>query len=450
MNSSRRIVIIGAGPAGIATALRLRQLGFADLTVVEAGDQTAPKIGETLTPPCQQELQALGVWPDFLADAHLPASLTGAAWGSAHVEFNDFIFRPVGRGWHLDRARFDRRLTAFAEERGIVVHRRTRLTRSIRQAAGWQLELVESGGAPRLADCDFVVDASGRKAVFARAQGAESLHFHELFACHRCFAVPISAPTPAGHTLVESVPDGWWYSARLPDDRFVAAFMTDGGTVRSRHTHKPAGWQGALADGTHTAARLRHLAPAGPVQVTPAHSHLLDSVHGGRWLAVGDAAAAYDPLSSMGIHQALCGGIAAAEAIAAQFGGDADALPRYARSLRRFHDRYLEVKAAYYGIERRWPEQPFWAARRPKIYLSPHSRLRAVDVSPSASVNRHLGARAQAELARKCLRSRPAHEVVAEFQREHPDRYSDLQVILALQHAIERHQLAVEASASPA
>lgn len=135
-NPSPRIAVIGGGPAGIAAALRLQQAGFAAITVVEAGDYTAPKIGETLPPPCQRELQTLGLWEAFAADAHLPATLSASAWGSGTVEFNDFLFRPVGRGWHLDRAKFDRRLAALAEERSIVVRRNTRLGQVVGRPAG--------------------------------------------------------------------------------------------------------------------------------------------------------------------------------------------------------------------------------------------------------------------------------------------------------------------------
>ncbi len=358
-----RIAIVGGGPAGIATALRLRQHGFDAITVLEAGDYTADKIGETLQPPSQSVLQQLGLWDSFLADGHWEASLTGASWGSAEVQFNDFMFRPVGRGWHLNRARFDHTLARVAEQRGIVVRRNTRFCQATRQAGGWTLEVKPAGQAVDTLACDFVVDASGRKAVFARAQGSTPTPFDELFGCYQFFAVPDGLPEFAGHTLVASVPYGWWYSARLPDARCVAALMTDGDTVRSLRLHQPEGLRHALADSSHTAARVQNLPPLGRPVVTTAASCLLDSAYGEGWLAVGDTAAAFDPLSSMGIYQALQGGISAGDAIRDHLQGDAPALWRYAETLRRFYHQYLEVKARYYGMEQRWPQHEFWARR---------------------------------------------------------------------------------------
>jgi 2-polyprenyl-6-methoxyphenol hydroxylase-like FAD-dependent oxidoreductase len=367
MSTATRIGIIGGGPAGIATALRLRAHGFDDITVLEAGDYTADKIGETLQPPCQGVLQKLGLWTSFLEDKHWEASLSGAAWGLAEVQFNDFMYRPIGRGWHLNRAKFEHRLGQVAEQRGIAVRKNTRFGQATRSAAGWALEVREAGKATETLGCDWVVDASGRKAVFARTQGARPVHYDELFGCYQFFSVPEGQGELAGHTLVESVPDGWWYSAQLPDARFVAAFMTDGETVRSLRLHQDEGLQRAVAGSAHTAARLQRLHPVGQPVVTTATSCLLDSLHGEGWLAVGDTAVAFDPLSSMGIYQALQGGISAGDAIRAHAQGDEPAVARYAEGLRQFFHQYLEIKAGFYRKEPRWPQHRFWASRQQAV-----------------------------------------------------------------------------------
>ncbi len=44
-----------------------------------------------------------------------------------------------------------------------------------------------------------------------------------------CHAVLDVSPSEAGvaRTFLEAVPDGWWYAARIPDNRMVAMFATD-------------------------------------------------------------------------------------------------------------------------------------------------------------------------------------------------------------------------------
>jgi flavin-dependent dehydrogenase len=95
-----------------------------------------------------------------------------------------------------------------------------------------------------------------------------------------------------------------------------------------------------------------------------APSAILSRVVGDRWLAVGDAASACDPVTAQGIVKALSDGEAAADAIAAHLAGAGDApLLAYQDGVfARFRD-YLRLRQHLYGRERRWPQAPFWQNR---------------------------------------------------------------------------------------
>ncbi len=80
-------------------------------------------------------------------------------------------------------------------------------------------------------------------------------------------------------------------------------------------------------------------------------------------MAVGDAAVAFDPLSSLGINNALETGLRAAEAIHAALSGHEKALTPYASFL---HDRLAEserLRLSFYAMEQRWRQEPFWRRR---------------------------------------------------------------------------------------
>jgi flavin-dependent dehydrogenase len=100
-----------------------------------------------------------------------------------------------------------------------------------------------------------------------------------------------------------------------------------------------------------------------PPRVRAAGSGRLEPAAGDGWLAVGDAAAAFDPLASHGIGAALEGGLRAAAAIRARSDGDRAALAAYAEHTRRAHARYQRLWLDYYAQERRWPDAPFWRRR---------------------------------------------------------------------------------------
>ncbi|MGI5430721.1 NAD(P)/FAD-dependent oxidoreductase [Streptomyces sp. CA-179760] len=78
--------------------------------------------------------------------------------------------------------------------------------------------------------CEWVVDATGRRAAIGRGQGRYRKQ-DRLVAVYALFARRLpgrrSEDTELG-TLVEAVPGGWWYMARVPAGRLVA-HLTDTG-----------------------------------------------------------------------------------------------------------------------------------------------------------------------------------------------------------------------------
>jgi flavin-dependent dehydrogenase len=121
-----------------------------------------------------------------------------------------------------------------------------------------------------------------------------------------------------------------------------------------------------LAASTHTRQRvaIHGKALAEPLRVAVARSEYLAPMSGDGWLAVGDATASYDPLSSHGIGSALAGGKHAATAAAAYLGGNRAALQGYGERLAAGYAVYVRLWRAYYAEERRWPASPYWQRRR--------------------------------------------------------------------------------------
>jgi flavin-dependent dehydrogenase len=205
---------------------------------------------------------------------------------------------------------------------------------------------------------DFVADASGRTAHLARHLGAARVRYDRLVGA--CALLTSAAPDVDTYTLVEAVPDGWWYSALLADGRLAVAFMTDGDLLDR------GAWRTLLAQTGATRARVggHGYALDDRPRVVPAETSRLDTIAGEGWLALGDAAAAYDPLSSHGISSAMGSGFYAGNAIADLLAGHPEALPAYQAVMQNAYGAYLDLHARQYTAEGRWPEAPFWARRR--------------------------------------------------------------------------------------
>jgi flavin-dependent dehydrogenase len=94
-----------------------------------------------------------------------------------------------------------------------------------------------------------------------------------------------------------------------------------------------------------------------------ADTSCLDQVASDGRVAVGDAAAAIDPLSSQGVYRALVSGKEAAAAIDAHLRGELEALIAYAHRVAMDFALDLHDRANYYRYEGRWLDSPFWKRR---------------------------------------------------------------------------------------
>ncbi len=351
------VVIVGGGPAGSATALSLMaHAPSLSLGLIEASRYDACRIGETLPPPARSILEHLELWENFCALHPREVFRTTAIWGQANPVDNDFIYFPANTGWHIERASFDAMLATAAKDRGANL-----LTETSLHAVDWSDErwlLTLSTGAT--ISTRFIVDATGGKAAIARRLKARFLDLDRLVGIARFFEKHSADP----RLLVEAFPEGWWYTAGLPDGKRVAGCITDSDLAHRMKLGEPEAWERSLATAPTIAAILRECKPCGPLVARSTATHRLDPVATERWLAVGDAASRFDPLSSQGIMKALRSGIFASYAIGDWLMRNDDAgLHRYRHYVAEEFKSYSEVRAKYYQQEQRWPTSEFWRRR---------------------------------------------------------------------------------------
>ncbi len=339
----------------------------AAVTPDEAPDRGAGalRLGESVPADVRPELEALGAWSSFAAASHLASRGTASSWGSGQLLLRDAFCSATGAGWQLDRARFNADLVAHAHRAGaqpLAGH----VVAAWRAAGGWSVDLARTGGGgsgPLRLAAGFLVDATGRHAAVARRCGVSRLRLDRLVGAGAVFAWPGGAAPPPRHMLVEAAEQGWWYAARLPRDRAVVCWMSDGDLLRQMGLHRAAPWEAHAAQAPHLRQLLAGAGRVSPLAVVSAASHRLARCAGAGWLAAGDAAAAFDPLSSAGIVLALRSGREAAAAAAAWLGGDACALEAYEQRVAGRYRHYLLGRRQMYALETRFPTAEFWRRR---------------------------------------------------------------------------------------
>ena len=211
-------------------------------------------------------------------------------------------------------------------------------------------------------NADFIVDATGRTSWFCYRQGIKRFSFDSL-----CGYVSFLSSRMGGDsdsmTLLESVSDGWWYSALLPKNIRVTSFFTDNTLLTARSIRTSIKWEKMMMQNTNHIKVIHdkydyHI-NSGPY-IRIANSSILEKVSGENWLAVGDAAATYDPLSSKGILTAISDCLSASDIIKKYLRGKDGSLEEYNKRIITNFKNYLKRRDYYYNLEKRWSNNAFW------------------------------------------------------------------------------------------
>lgn len=324
--------------------------------LIEASSYDRPRTGEVLPAVARTILNHLGIWESFEAERFQTVHSSSSVWGLPFRAENHFIYSLHGAGWHLDRRRFDAFLADQAASRGVAVRLATRVITVQRLNGAWHLRMSDDSEI----NARFAVDATGRRALFARRNGARRVTYDRLAGFARFFALDENAEPG---TLIESFEEGWWYTAFAGGSRVVTC-MTDSDIARRLGLQHKERWLAKLSETLWMRRSVGSASLQESSLISAANSAHLEPVCATDWLAVGDAASAFDPLSSQGIVKAMRAGIFASYAIADLLGkSDATGLERYQSFIRREFNRYRQTHAEYCRQERRWPESCFWNRR---------------------------------------------------------------------------------------
>lgn len=362
------VLVIGAGAAGSAAAATIAPHG--KVALIDATIAPPWRIGETLPGAARRPLAAIGAWDAFCAAGHDPAPVKLSRWGDDGLTALDCFRDPDGAGWRVDRSRFERDLRENAVQRGALLLVPARVRALHRTGSQWHAQVDRHG----MIHADWIVDATGRSSRLLRPFGQTHMQADQLACTYQLVKQSGDDTT----SYVHAVSDGWWYSAVVPGGHRLVAFHGDSdlGMVQQIFDRKPL-WMAAQLPGFAEMLATIDPATASAPALCAAFSSARSAVGDG-WLAVGDAAMSFDPLSSQGLFNALVTGIEGGRALIARLStkDGADPASGYADMLGAVWHTYRRHHALYYGMEARWADQPFWRRRRADHPVSGDTRHR--------------------------------------------------------------------------
>ncbi len=350
-----RIVVVGAGMAGMACARSLQRRGLSPLLIAPV--QETHNRGETLSFRAGPFLETLDWLPLLDSATALACAGRYSIWGNELLRRDDSHGEANG-GWHIDRCKLEARMAQTLDADGVA--RVTGMVRSMtRTPHGMVLE--RDDGTRH--DAAFVVDCSGRAAVSA-GDGCLT-RVDRLVAVYALVAIGDDAEV-APATLVEAVGDGWWYMSAVPGRRMLVGFFTDSDLLTSGLRKEPQRFAQMAAETIAVSQRLASLdldLTGQTLEFAPASTVTATRIVEPRIVRAGDAASALDPLAANGLATALWSGLQAADVIAEFAEGQQSAAARYEQSFLQGIAAHLTAQRSLYAAERRFRDLPFWQRR---------------------------------------------------------------------------------------
>lgn len=360
-NIAPDVLILGGGPTGLATAQAIARSGLSSV-VLEKGVLSRFRIGEHLPPQGIDLLDQAHFFITTQDTAHLKCTGVDAWWGNPEPSHIDYMFSHVGYGLNLSRRVFDLSLVHQCQKRGVQILANSELEIATRTALSWDI-CIRKGKRCLRAYPRFIVDATGRSASFARTQGARLQPHGQQIALIGSFSHPKQDLHTGGRVLIESTEQGWWYMAPLQEKQAICTFMTDQDLLRSRLSSVERFFKNQISCTAEVRLRTENYTASSRPIVRSARPQRLSHFSGPGWLAVGDAAMAFDPLSSQGIAKGIEHGLLAAEVVRQHLLGNNGVIDEYSRFLEQEYSHHLELRQGYYLLEQRWPTAPFWSRR---------------------------------------------------------------------------------------
>ncbi|MBO3698398.1 tryptophan 7-halogenase [Roseivirga sp. E12] len=431
------VVIIGGGVVGTSAGITLLQREGLKVAIIEKADFDNYRIGESLSPGARPLLEYLKVWNRFEKEQSLTSYGSHGAWSSEESVAFDFLFTTHGPGWSLDRIRFDQMLFETFVERGGSTFLKSTFKKASHNNGKWTIELSDENELLSNITTQFILDATGRQGVFSKHMKATRIVYDRLIGVGNVGKIPSSLKVSA-NVMVEACEYGWWYSAPVPEGQVATVLMTDSDIASKLNCTDSSDWKRLLEAMPLTSERVKGVVFDKAPKAYAAYSSVLTEPGGEGWLAVGDAVASHDPLSSSGIPHAMGSGIQGAIVALNELSGRKDAYKAFDEGIQKDFIQYLKTHWQYYSMVERWPNALFWKRRTTSIKIDPQAVIGSIGSVESLSEfgTTHLSKKGVIDLLETCKRGQVVHETIRGFKKAHP-QYPDQQLILSFQELVE-------------
>ncbi len=349
------VIIVGKGISGLILSILLKERNVDHVLLDRVDKRKIMPMPETLPPSALVLLESLNLLELFEKSSSKTFGYH-SLWGSDTVTDNHFFFHnPYKYGLKLNKQALLNDLEEVVKDKVVRFNDLMEINRSDENVS----INIESNNTVRTINGRVVIDATGRNRNVLKHLGIASEPYDNLIAlsCHLPF---IKHPKLVHSVFSESFEHGWGIVSSLNEQINGMTIFTQKGNPILPQLKSYQHWKTVLSKTKLLKDFLTNDLNR-KVVGGDANSSRASKIAGSNWLAIGDAATSFDPLSSHGISNAIYCADASAKAIESHLKDDSEShFQNYEDTLTQIFNEYLKHKRKLYDTETRWKANSFW------------------------------------------------------------------------------------------
>ncbi|MGH1386309.1 NAD(P)/FAD-dependent oxidoreductase [Kordia sp.] len=352
----KEVIIIGNGIAGVTLAVLLQRKGISFVLLHREGEKEPFALGETLPPSAMPLLEQLKLLSLFEENAYRKTYGYHSMWGSSRVtDINFYHQNPYKNGLKINKHQTLEKMRDLIRDDMVSYSKGFEI---IHEEHGNTVVLAKNEGV-KIVQGKILIDATGRNRAVLQKLKVESTIYDELVSLS-CHIPKIEHPKLTHEVYVESFKQGWGIVSALNETENICTIFTQKGHAILQKLKDVSQWKSVLSETIYLKDFLNEDAQI-KFKGGNANSSVAAQIAGNNWLALGDTAMSFDPLSSHGITNSIYTASNASEAIEKKLNfADTEAFPEYDETMKTIFQQYVQSKNKLYQQETRWKEEAFW------------------------------------------------------------------------------------------
>jgi len=340
------VIIVGGGVSGLVLSVLLKEQNIDHIVLKRVEKQKTLELPETLPPSTMVLLESLNLLELFSKSSSKTFGYHSLWYSDTLTTDNFFYHNPYKYGLKLHKKQLLQDLEALVSHHVLPFNNLLKLHQTNDKVS----LTIESDNTAQTIKGKIVVDATGRKKAILKQLGIHSESFDDQVAlsCHLPY---IKHPKLIYPVFVESFEYGWGIVTSLNEQLNSITLYTKKGSPILPQLKEYQNWKNVLSN-TKILKDFLTDYPNCKIAGGIANTSKSSQIAGSNWLAIGDAAIAFDPLSSHGISNAIYCAKLASSAIRSYMTNDTiSSFENYENIVFQIFNEYLKQKIELYDRE---------------------------------------------------------------------------------------------------